>query len=300
MLALLLAVIQPLSCHIVKSNWIYGRDLATASPALAAIAPDAQIGLSPMPGQQRTFRASELKRIALANHLDFDNNDDVCFAWDVSIPDRKQMQAAMEKSLAGRQPSVEIVESSLMPAPEGEMVFPLSGLMTGSDKPSVWRGYVRYADTRQFQVWARVLVKVREQRVVTTAELQAGDELRRDELKVNEYEGPVTRERFLLDLSEAEGLLLRRSLPMGVTLVADMLESPREVNKGDMVSAVVQTGAARLVVQGVAESDGRKGQVISVRNPRSGRSFHARVEDKDSVTVVPGGQFGLVVEPKKS
>ncbi len=69
MLALLLAVIQPIACHFVNSDWIYGRDLAAAVPALSAIAPEVHIGLSPLPGQQRVFRVADLKRIALTNHL---------------------------------------------------------------------------------------------------------------------------------------------------------------------------------------------------------------------------------------
>lgn len=302
MLALLLAVIQPIACHFVSSDWIYGRDLAAAVPGLSAIAPDAQIGLSPLPGQQRVFRIADLRRIALTNHLPPETEipEDVCFAWKLAVPDRKQMQAAMTKSLVNRNPSIEIVESSLLPAPEGEMVFPLSGLGMGSDKPSVWRGYIRYAETRKLQVWARVLVRVSELHVVAAADLHPGDTLQKEQIKLETYQGPVQREKYLIASAQAEGLLLRRPVTGGTALTEDMLEAPREVNRGDLVSATVQTGAARIEVQGVAESDGRKGQVISVRNPRSGRTFHARVEDKGIVVVVPGGQFGLAVETKKS
>lgn len=302
MLAILLALIQPIACHFVSSDSIYGRDLAAAAPALSAIAPDAQIGLSPLPGQQRVLRIADLKRIALANHLPAETEilQDVCFAWKLAVPDRKQMQAAMAKSLVNRNPSIEIVESSLLPAPEGEMVFPLSSLSMGSDKPSVWRGYIRYAETRKLEIWARVLVTVKEPHVLAAADLHSGDSLQKQQLKVENYQGPVRREKYLIDPAQAEGLLLRRPVTAGTALTEDMLEAPREVNRGDLVSAIVQTGAARIEVQGVAESDGRKGEVISVRNPRSGRSFHARIEDKGVVVVVPGGQFGLAVETKKS
>ncbi len=95
-------------------------------------------------------------------------------------------------------------------------------------------------------------------------------------------------------------MLLRRPVANGSSLTDDMLDSPPAVQRGEVVNAIVQTGAARLEVQAVAENDGRLGQIISVRNPRSGRSFHARVEEKGTVVVVPGGQFGLVVETKKS
>ncbi len=300
MLAILLAIIQPIACHVVKSDWIYGRDLAAAVPALSAISPGLQIGLSPLPGQQRVFRIAELKRIALTNHLTAEISEDACFAWTLTVPDKKQMQAAMAKSLVNRHPSIEIVESSLLPAPEGEMAFPLSGLSMGSDKPSLWRGYIRYAETRKLEIWARVLVTVEEAHTVAVADLHPGDSLEKGQLKIENYQGPVRREKYVIDPDQAEGLLLRRPVTAGTALTEDMLEAPRDVNRGDIVSAIVQTGAARLEVQGVAENDGRKGQVISVRNPRSGRTFHARIEDKGIVVVVPGGQYGLVVEAKKS
>jgi flagella basal body P-ring formation protein FlgA len=300
MLALLLAVLQPLTCHLIKSDWIYGRDLAAAVPALASIAPDLKVGLAPIPGQQRIFRLAELKRIASANDLGPQITEDVCFGWDLAVPDRSQMFAAMQKELASRDPSIEIVESSLMPAPQGEYMFPLSGLIVGSEKPSVWRGFIVYAGGKRFPVWARAIVKVKESHVIATADLREGDSIHLNQLKMESYQGPVRREKYCIDAARIEGLLLRRPVTAGTPLMDDMLEAPREVNRGDIVNAIVQTGAARLEVQGVAEADGRKGQVISVRNPRSGRSFHAVVEEKGTVLVVPGGQFGLAVDAKKS
>ncbi|MBV8866428.1 MAG: flagellar basal body P-ring formation protein FlgA [Acidobacteriaceae bacterium] len=300
MLAILLAIIQPLACHFIKTDWIYGRDLAAAVPTLSAIAPDAQIGRSPLPGQQRVFRAGDLNRIALTNHISVEIVEDVCFAWELALPDRKQMQAAMAKSLANRNPSIEIVDSILPPTPAGEMVFPLSGLSMGSEQASIWRGYIRYAETRKLEVWTRVVVTVKENHVVAAADLRPGDSLRTEQLRLENYRGPVRRERYLIDPAQAAGMRLRCPLKAGAALTEDMLEAPQDINRGDLVNAIVQTGGARIEVQGVAESDGRKGQVISVRNPRSGRSFHARIEEKGTVVVVPGGQFGLVVETKKS
>jgi flagella basal body P-ring formation protein FlgA len=288
------------ACYPIQSEWLFGRDLAAVVPALSTIAPDARIGLAPVPGAQRVFRVPELKRIALANHLDGNPENDVCFAWKLSVPDRAAMRIAMLKELDGRAPSVEIVESSLIPAPEGEMVFPLSGLFFGSDKASVWRGYIRYADGKKFPVWARAVVKVKEQHLVAAVEIREGEPISVGKIRLDTFEGPVRREKYLTNAAEIEGMLARRSIPLGTAVLEEMVEAPREVSRGDTVSVIVQTGAARLEVQVLAETDGRKGQIISVRNPRSGRSFRARVEDKGVATVVPGGQFGLVVDGKKS
>jgi flagella basal body P-ring formation protein FlgA len=299
MFALLLALISP-ACHLIQSEWLYGHDLAAAAPALSNIAPDVRIGLAPVPGAQRVFRVPELKRIAAANHLDANPENDVCFSWKLSVPDRAAMLTAMLKELDGRAPSIEIVESSLMPAPDGEIVFPLSGLVFGSDKASVWRGYIHYADGKKFPIWARAIVRVKEQHLIAAVEIREGETLGVAKTRLETFEGPVRREKYLTNTTQIEGMLARRSISSGTALLLEMVESPREVSRGDTVSVIVQTGAARLEVQVLAETDGRKGEIISVRNPRSGRSFRARVEEKGVATVVPGGQFGLVVEGKKS
>ncbi len=210
------------------------------------------------------------------------------------------MATAMRRTLAGRTATVQIVEGSLIAAPPGEMVFPLSGFIFGSDKPSLWRGYIQYAGSLRFPIWATVQVRVKEQHVVALNDLKYGDSLQPGELKTESYEGPLRRAKYLLDASSLTGFRCTRVITAGTELTAEMVEAPREVNRGDMVDAVVETGAARLDVSAIAENDGRKGQVISLKNPRSGRTFRGRVEEKGKVVVVPGGQYGLVVETKTS
>jgi flagella basal body P-ring formation protein FlgA len=299
-LAIVLAFLQPIACHTIHSDWIRGRDLAAADPVFAAIPADARVGIAPLPGLERLFRVPDLKRIAVVNHVDAVPAGDMCFAWETAVPDRKQIEAAMERALANRNPNIRILETSLLAAPAGEMVFPLASLTTGSDRISIWRGYVRYGETRRFPIWARAIVTVREQRLTATSDLRPADVLARSQLKSETYEGPVPREHYLSDTAQAVGLLLRVNVSAGSPLTTNMLEAPREVNRGDLVDAIVENGAARLEVQGQAENSGRKGEIITVRNVRSGRSFHARVEEKGIVIVVPGGQAGLVVEAKKS
>jgi flagella basal body P-ring formation protein FlgA len=68
-------------------------------------------------------------------------------------------------------------------------------------------------------------------------------------------------------------------------ILASMLVSPREVERGDKVTVEVSSGSARLSFDGTAQSPGRAGESILIRNPESGRLFHARVEAKGRVMV---------------
>ncbi|HLH05014.1 MAG TPA: flagellar basal body P-ring formation chaperone FlgA [Bryobacteraceae bacterium] len=301
MLALLFAVLTPLACHSVNSDFIHGQDLAKAVPALASIPLDARIGAAPMPGQQRVFRVLELKRIAQQYKIAAEPSEDVCFEWETAVPDRQDLQAAMEKTLTGRNAAIQILESSNLGAPHGDVVFPLAGLtITTAQSATLWRGYIQYGETRRFPVWARVVVTVRETHLVAAKDLSAGAELDQNDFKAETYEGPLTREQFLSDGRQVEGKRLKFAVRAGSALLDRMLDSALEISRGELVNAVVENGAARLEVQAEAQEDGRMGQVITLRNPRSGRSFRGRVEAKGTVLVVPGGPFGLAVETKKS
>ena len=64
------------------------------------------------------------------------------------------------------------------------------------------------------------------------------------------------------------------------------------MSKGDAVEVEVRSGAAHLALTAKAESGGRNGDVIAIRNPGSSRVFRARVEGKAprlSVPDSPGG-----------
>lgn len=60
---------------------------------------------------------------------------------------------------------------------------------------------------------------------------------------------------------------------------------PREVERGDVVAVEVHSGAALLSLDAAAESGGKAGDLVVVRNPISGARFRARVVAKGKVLV---------------
>jgi flagella basal body P-ring formation protein FlgA len=284
------------ACHAVQSDRIYGRDLANAAPLFKNLSSDLQVGLAPVPGQQRIFRASELRRIALEHNIEGEVPESVCFSWPMSVPSREAMRAAMEKTLVNRNASIEIVDESTNPAPPGEISFPLAGLSGSSNGPVVWRGSVNYAGNHNFLIWARVRVAVKEQHVVAAELLHPGEEIRREQVRLEDYEGPLTRDNYCTSLKEVLGFLPQNSISADTTLKASLLRERKDVERGDLVAVVVQSERTRLEAQGIAEDGGRRGSVITVRNAKSGRKFRARIEDKDKVLVLATSSAGLAVE----
>ncbi len=298
--ALLMAVAPPAACTPIDHDRIYARDLATTAPVFAPLSPDIEIGFAPAPGQQRVFRAAELRRIAQVNHVNANLSSDVCFAWRMEVPSRASILAAVQESLKGRGAHVEIVTQSLSAAPIGPIEFPLAGLCGFAAGPVMWRGYVAYGLNHRFPIWARVDVSVRESRLVTTEVLRSGVPVTANQLRIDGYEGPLSREAPILDLKSATGMIPRFDVPSGAVLTASMLDQPKEVERGDLVAVVIQTSRTHIEAQGIAEQSGRTGAIITVRNSKTGWKFRARVEARGKVLVVPGGPAGLVTEESKS
>lgn len=65
-----------------------------------------------------------------------------------------------------------------------------------------------------------------------------------------------------------------------------------EVVGGTRVSVLVHSGAAELKFEAQAITTGTTGQTVTIRNPRSGRSFAAEVIGKDAVAVQAGASQG--------
>jgi flagella basal body P-ring formation protein FlgA len=296
-ISLLPIAAAPAACQPVSGDRIYGRDLAAAVPVLAGLPPGMVIGYAPVPGLTRVFRPAELRRLALANHLSAAGiAANVCFAWPLSPLSREAIRAAVEKTLAAQNPQIEIVEQSRAAAPAGELVFPLAGLSAVSDKPVIWKGYVSYAGTRRFAVWVNARIAIRETHLVSSVPLRVGEPAIYGQLHLETYDGPLLREKAFTSLSQISNLVARRDIPAGATLRADMFEIPKEVERGDLVTVLIENGAAHIETQGIAGQAGRRGEIIAVRNPKTGRPYRARIEDKGTVLVVPGGASGIVGE----
>jgi len=83
--------------------------------------------------------------------------------------------------------------------------------------------------------------------------------------------------------------LARRSIQSGDRLVPAMLDDPPEVVKGEKVHVQVTAGLARLSLDAVAQSGGKRGDTILLHNPLSGRNFRALVTDRGEAVAEPPG-----------
>ncbi|MBZ5723565.1 MAG: flagellar basal body P-ring formation chaperone FlgA [Acidobacteriia bacterium] len=264
---------------------IVAGDLAPAFPALAAVAADTPVALAPAPGVPRVFHAPELRLLAVRLGVAPAPESDVCVARKVAPLDPARLLDAMRSQLP--QAHIEIVDVSRLPAPEGELEFPLSGL---HQVPSgaYWNGFVRYTANRRFLIWAKVKVVVAAPRVIAVTDLKPGRAIDAAGLRLEMRDEFPTADVFATALEETAGKSLRRNVAAGTALRRQWLDAPKEIQRGDTVRVEVREGGAQLEFEAQADASGSTGQTIPVVNPVSKKRFQARVEGKGKVSVGKG------------
>ncbi len=285
MILFLMLVAATTDCQAIAHDRILGSDLAAASAPLANLPPDSVIANAPRPGARRVFEPAELLRIARANNLEVSGLTPLCFERETSPLDPELVKSAMRRSLGDPRAGVEISSISKYPVPAGELVFPRETLMEpASGDSTFWNGYVAY-DGGRFPVWAKVRLTVLKSRLVSLVDLLPGHVLSPTDLRLVEASEFPRRAPPLSNPEGAVGLVVRRAIPAGSVLTAAMLEPPNDVERGQTVLVEVHSGAATVKVEAKAESAGRRGETVAVRNAASGALFRAQIEGKGRVSV---------------
>jgi flagella basal body P-ring formation protein FlgA len=181
---------------------------------------------------------------------------------------------------------IELLDFGRVPAPEGEVLFPASGLRQ-TPAGGYWSGHVLYAVKHHFAIWARVKVKVAATRVIAAQDIKAGIVLEAAQFRAENRE-EVPTAGFVPTIEEAAGKVSRRAIAAGVALRAEWLEPAKVVMRGETVEVEVVHGGARLKLEGIAEASGAIGETIPIQNPTSKQRFPARVESKGKVIVTKG------------
>lgn len=275
---------------MIANDRIFSDDLARALPAFSKIPGDTVIGYSPAPGARRVFGSSELQRIGSPYGILVPADAHACFEWRLQTLTEDVVRAAIRESLQLPEARIDVLAIGRSQAPAGKLSFPISGLLastlTNPDTPVTWRGEVLYHGSRTFSVWARVKVSATMTRVVATQSILPGQTVARDQVRVETYDDFPLRNDIARNLEEVVGRMPRRTLREGLPVFrADLIE-PFQVQRGDLVDVTAIAGAAQLHMPALAETPGRQGDLISLKNPHSGKIFRARIEGKDKALLM--------------
>jgi flagellar basal body P-ring formation protein FlgA len=287
------------SCRFINSDKIPGADLSRALPEFSALPPNAVVGYAPQPGSRRVLQYPELRRIGAPYGITPAPDAHVCFEWRLRRISDDDVRSAIRETLKTPEARVEIIAMNPGLAPEGSLIYPLAGLPSAiaidPAVPVTWRGYVLYGETRKFQVWARVKVSAAGTRVVATQLIAPAATIRKDQVKIENYDEFPLGNDIARSLDEVVGRMPRRAIRPGMPVFRGDLSQPFAVQRGESVAVTAIAGAAQLMLDATAEASGRTGDVIPFRNPRTGRTFRAKVDGKGKAIVLAaaaGSQAG--------
>lgn len=275
------------SCIAIESDRILASHLAEVIPAFAAVPPETQIAYAPVPGVRRFFHASELERLALRYNAELPKGAarELCIERAVEPLRPQAVMDAMRKSLGAPDARIEIIELSRFPVPRGQIEFERSALPAVASAASavIWRGVVHYEGGHRFAVWARAKISVPSTRIMALENLPAGKPIAAAQVKLEKCEVYPAARLEPAALDQVIGRIPRAPISSGTPVLVTALDAPKEVENGQVVSVEVQSGAAKLALDGRAQSSGIRGQIIPIRNLATGKSFSARVVDRGRV-----------------
>jgi len=277
-------------CVPVTGSRILGADLARVVPALKTLPPDLPVAPSPLPGAMRTFPVSELQTLASRFAIRDAAVEEVCFRIATEPLNHARVIESMMDALKIPDVRIEVLDATNEATPTGRIEFRREslGTPTGPSRnlPIIWRGDVIYAGDRRFAIWAKVRITAPVTRLIAVENLRAGIPIKSGQIREEVTDAFPLSSGRLASLSQVEGLIPLRAIASGAEVRPDDVGQPYEVNRGDLVHVEVRAGAARLALTGRAESAGRVGDLVPVRNIDSSRVFPAVVAGKDSVVVL--------------
>jgi len=282
-----------MACVPVERDRVLARDLAPVSTAIAAWPPDTELGYAPAPGLRRLFHAAELERLARRLNTETGPMSDVCVERLAAPLTPEMLQAALALELGDPNARVQLLDWSRYPVPHGSLEFPRTGAVaegSGAQAPVLWKGFVQYGERARLSIWVRARIEAAASEVRAVEPLAAGHVIRAEQLRLE----AVVRSPFgpqpAATLAAVAGRLPRRPIAAGSPIYANQLNLPPDVHSGDAVIVRVRSGQAFLKLEAIAAADGRRGDLIPVKNPSTGRTFRARVEGAGEAAVtVPGG-----------
>jgi flagella basal body P-ring formation protein FlgA len=121
--------------------------------------------------------------------------------------------------------------------------------------------------------------------VVLTQPLQHNEVITERHVTLVRRDVSSLHENYLTQLNAVLGKQVTRNLATGTVLMQKDLTEPKLIKRGDRVAITAEKSGIGISMNGIAQSDGKRGQSIRVKNQNSERVINAIVIDVGKVSV---------------
>lgn len=146
-------------------------------------------------------------------------------------------------------------------------------LQVSCTRGNVWSVYVPV----DLNIYQPVIIAVRP--------LMRGQDITAADLQLSEANTSRLTGQFLTDLSSAIGMSVKRPIAQGSAVFMEQLEAPLMIRRGEVVTISAESGVVAVKMQGVALTDGRRGERIRIKNKGSSKIVEGQVVGPGLATV---------------
>lgn len=289
-MTLLLSVSSP--CILVDGDRIQAVHLQSRVPDLQEIPDDTVFGFSPKLGVRRMIPGFEIAAFARRNGMKIVSAESVCVERPYTqlneIEISKKLKEMMREVTSGTITSLDVVDFSRHQLPPGEIQLLRHGWSVNAISGEVlWKGFVMGEDRSRSPFWVKVKITIKKEVLLARHLLRPGEPISGEDVGVEQREVFLASRQISSDLQRIIGKVPFRVIREGEVLSDEMFLSPVEIQRGETVAVSILRNQMQMRLDAEAESSGRRGERVFLRNPLSGRRFEAKVTGIRKAVIEP-------------
>lgn len=145
---------------------------------------------------------------------------------------------------------------------------------------------VRCHIDKPWVIYVPAKIQILKSILVAARTLDKGDFIAESDLAFQEADIMRYKQGYFESLDDVMGKVTKRTISIGRPVTANAIEEPKLVKRGQRVRILAKRGNLQVQIPGTALSDGKKHDVIKVRNDDSNRTVNATVM-ADGIVEVP-------------
>lgn len=138
---------------------------------------------------------------------------------------------------------------------------------------------------KKWAIFVSVIITPFDNVVILTQPLQRGETATAQHFSLVRKDVTQLRDNYIASVDSILNKQVVRNLPAGTVVVTKDFTEPKLIKRGDNVSITAERAGIAIKMNGIAQSEGSRGQIIRVKNQNSERVINATIVDVGQVSV---------------